>query len=58
MQHQCRVTVLETKCFKDLQEAYLADPASGPCPCFRVGDEFLFQHTPEHDDYYHLGAGP
>ena len=32
MQHECRITVLETKCFPDLQEQYLADPKSGPCP--------------------------
>ncbi len=57
MQHQCKVTVIETKCFEDLQKAYLADPKSGPCPCFKVGDEFLFQRTSEHDDYYHLGEG-
>ena len=37
MKHQCKVTVLETKCFLELQERYLADPASGPCPCFAVG---------------------
>ena len=57
MQHQCKVTVLETKCFDDLQAKYLADPHSGPCPCFAAGDEFLFQRTPEHDDLYHLGRG-
>ena len=35
MQHECRITVLETKCFPDLQERYLADPKSGPCPFFK-----------------------
>ena len=29
MQHECKITVLETKCFTDLQEQYLADPKSG-----------------------------
>ncbi|WP_251159131.1 TIGR04076 family protein [Caniella muris] len=57
MQHQCKVTVLEAPCNKALQEKYLADPHSGPCPCFSVGDEFLFERTPERDDYYHLGRG-
>lgn len=57
MQHQCKVTVLDTTCSKALQQEYLADPESGPCPCFKTGDEFLFQRTPEHDDYYHLGRG-
>ena len=30
MQHECKITVLETKVFPDLQEKYLADPKSGP----------------------------
>ena len=38
MQHECRITVLETKCFPDLQEQYLADPKSGLCPFFKPGD--------------------
>ena len=25
MQHECRITVLETKCFPDLQEKYLIE---------------------------------
>ncbi|BFK77081.1 TIGR04076 family protein [Acidaminococcus intestini] len=37
MKHQCKITVLETKVFPDLQEKYLADPKSGPCPCFKDG---------------------
>ncbi len=57
MQHQCRVTVLETKCFSKLQEEYLADPASGPCPCFAVGQVYEFERNPERDDFYHLGRG-
>ena len=36
MQHECKITVLETKVFPELQEKYLADPKSGPCPCFKV----------------------
>lgn len=57
MKHQCKVIVLETKLFEDLQEKYLAQPKSGACPCFKVGDEFLFERTPERDDFYHLGRG-
>lgn len=34
MKHECKVTVLEKKVYDDLQEQYLADPKSGPCPCF------------------------
>lgn len=47
MKHQCKITVLETKVFPDLQEKYLADPKSGPCPCFKVGDEFIWIGHPK-----------
>ena len=57
MKHECKITVLETKVFPDLQEKYLADPKSGPCPFFHVGDEFLLERTPEKDDFYHLMNG-
>ena len=45
MQHECRITVLETKVFPEYQEKYLADPKSGPCPCFQEGDTFLLKRT-------------
>ena len=32
MRHECKNTVLETKCFPELQAQYPADPKSGPCP--------------------------
>lgn len=37
MQHKCKITVLETKVFPDLQEKYLANPQSGPVPLLRGG---------------------
>ena len=57
MQHECRITVLETKVFPELQEKYLADPKSGPCPCFKAGDTFLLKRTPQQDDFYRLMNG-
>ena len=36
MQHECRIAVLERKCFTDYQENYLVDPKSGPCPFFKI----------------------
>ncbi len=57
MQHDCKITVLETKCFTDLQEKYLADPKSGPCPFFKQGDIFYLKRTPQQDDFYHLMNG-
>ena len=57
MKHECKITVLETKCFADYQEKYLADPHSGPCPFFKKGDTFLLKRTPQQDDFYHLMNG-
>ncbi len=57
MRHKCKVTVLETTVRPDLQERYLADPASGPCPFFTSGQEIWFERTPERDDFYHLADG-
>lgn len=57
MRHQCKITVLETKVFPDLQEKYLADPQSGPCPFFHPGEVFVLDRTPEKDDFYHLMNG-
>ena len=36
-----KITVLECKCYEDLQEEFLANPKSGPCPMFHAGDEFI-----------------
>ena len=55
MEHQCKVTVLDKKCYADLQREYLADPESGPCPCFEVGQTYLFERKPDKDDFYHFG---
>lgn len=50
MRHECKITVLETKCFTELQEKYLADPKSGPCPFFKPGESFLLKRTLENDE--------
>ena len=57
MQHECKITVLDTKVFTEYQEKYLADPKSDPCPCFKKGDTFLLKRTPERDDFYRLMNG-
>ena len=57
MRHICKVTVLERKVFGDLQREYLANPESGPCPCFEEGQVFEFHREPERDDFYRLGKG-
>ena len=57
MRHKCKITVLETRVFPELQKKYLADPNAGACPFFKPGDTFLLKRTPAQDDFYHLMNG-
>lgn len=57
MQHKCKVTVIDKKCFPELQEQYIADPKAGPCPFYQVGDEFLFERYGEEDTFWRMGSG-
>lgn len=43
MKHQVKMTVIDKKLFPELQERYCADKQAGACPCYNVGDEFLFE---------------
>ena len=56
MEHRCRVTVIDKKLYPELQKQYCAVPDSGKCPCYNVGDEFLFCRNDERDDYWHCGS--
>ncbi len=55
MKHKVKVTILDKKCYPELQRQYCKDPESGPCPCYNVGDEFIFMRDEGRDDYWHLG---
>lgn len=55
MKHTVKVTVLDTKCYPEIQEQYCMDPKSGPCPCYNPGDEFIFRRDDERDDFWHIG---
>ncbi len=57
MKHMVKVTVLDKKCYPELQEAYCMNPKAGPCSCYNVGDEFLFRRDGDKDDFWHLGLG-
>ena len=57
MEYRVKVTVLDKKLFPELQAQYCAIPNSGKCPCYHVGDEFLFCRNDQRDDYWHMGAG-
>ena len=55
MKHKVKVTVLDKKLYPELQKQYCANPDSGACPCYNVGDEFVFYRDDERDDFWHMG---
>ena len=55
MQHKVKVTVIDKKLYPELQERYCADPASGACSCYHVGDEFIFERYGTAYDFWHMG---
>ena len=55
MQHKVKVTVIDKKLYPELQARYCADPEAGACPCYNVGDEFLFERYGSADDFWHMG---
>lgn len=55
MRHKVKVTVLDKKLYPELQRQYCADPYSGECPCYHVGDEFMFYRDDVRDDFWHMG---
>ena len=54
MKYKVKVTVLDKKLYPELQEKYCADPKAGACPCYNVGDEFIFERNVEKDDFWHM----
>lgn len=55
MQHKVKLTVIDKKLYPELQAEYCADPNSGMCHCYNVGDEFIFERYDEIDDFWHMG---
>ena len=55
MKYKVKVTVIEKKLYPELQAQYCADPNSGACTCYNVGDEFIFHRDDERDDFWHMG---
>lgn len=49
MKHKVKLTVIDKKLYPNLQEQYCAEPDSGMCPCYNVGDEFIFERDEEND---------
>ena len=57
MQYKCRVEVIDKKVYPELQEKYLANPKSGACPFYQVGDVFLFERYGGEDTFWTMGKG-
>ena len=55
MKHKVKVTVIDKKLYPDLQKQYCANPESGACPCYNIGDEFIFERDGDKDDFWHMG---
>lgn len=55
MQHKVKVTVIDKKVYPELQAQYCADREAGACPCYHVGDEFIFERYGAADDFWHMG---
>ena len=52
MQHKVKLTVIDKKLYPELQAQYCADPESGACPVYEIGDEFVFERYGEADDFW------
>lgn len=57
MEHKCKITVIDKKLYPELQSEYCADPESGTCPMFNVGDEFILERNDRKDDFWHMLDG-
>lgn len=55
MQHKVKLTVIDKKLYPELQAQYCADPNSGACPVYHIGDEFIFEQYGTADDFWHMG---
>lgn len=55
MQHKVKLTVIDKKLYPELQVQYCSDPNSGVCPCYHIGDEFIFERYGDADDFWHMG---
>ncbi len=55
MKHKVRLTVIDKKLFPELQQQYCANPNSGECPCYHVGDTFIFESDGGQGIFWHMG---
>ena len=57
MQYKCKVEVIDKKLFTDYQEQYLADPKSGVCPFYEIGDTTVFERYDGDDTFWRAAKG-
>ena len=57
MNHKVKVTVIDKKLYPELQQQYCIDPDAGMCPCYNIGDEFLFLRDGTVDHFGRCGLG-
>lgn len=57
MQYKCKVEVIDKKLFTDLQDKYLADPGSGVCPFYEIGNTTIFERYGEEDTFWTQAKG-
>ena len=57
MQYKCKVEVIDKKLFADYQEKYLADPQSGVCPFYQIGDTTIFERYGGEDTFWTEAKG-
>ena len=55
LKHKVKLTVIDKKLYPKLQKRFCTDPESGYCPCYNIGDEFVFYRDEERDDFWHMG---
>ena len=55
MKYKVKVTVIDKKLYPELQKQNCADPEAGMCPCYNVGDEFVFERDDRNDHFWHGG---
>lgn len=53
--YKVKLTVLDTKLYPELQQAYCKNPCAGKCPVYHPGDTFVFHRNGERDDFWQMG---
>ena len=55
MFYKVRLTVIDKKLYPELQREYCKDPEAGACPCYNVGDEFIFERYDDENTFWRCG---